>query len=189
MKMLKIGLIILFSSGVHAFSANAINWTVDPNPVLDTDSFALGTGQNYIIRLIETASGGASSVIGFDSLTQQAGLGETVLVTYNWNSWMSVWDNGFFTSVEANANIGNVLSGDHLYTVIINSGTIGSASQYSILDAGGTPATVAVDGMGNVDYTLPGNNTWQAVAVPEPSTVGLLLVGVGLVALRRMRRT
>ena len=51
--------------------------------------------------------------------------------------------------------------------------------------------TVANDTIGNAtdDWTVGvPSATWTAVAVPEPSTIGLLLVGAGLVAFRRMRR-
>jgi len=51
--------------------------------------------------------------------------------------------------------------------------------------------SVANDAMGTAidNYNVPAPSTWNAiVAVPEPSTVGLLLVGAGLVAPRRFRK-
>lgn len=62
---------------------------------------------------------------------------------------------------------------------------------YYSVPAGGVHS-VANDAIGNAldSYNVGSQTTWTSIVpVPEPSTMGLLLVGAGLVAFRRMRRS
>jgi hypothetical protein len=98
----------------------------------------------------------------------------------------------------------NILNGS-LYVLVFSSSTPLAGSFYGarastdtpLRDASGSPTpasnimNISVDtGAGRMilnSATQYGGYT--VAAVPEPSTVGLLLVGVGLVALRRFRRS
>lgn len=172
---------VVFSVAVSCYSANTLTWYRDDGTVLNTSGNPLPTSSAYTIMLFETASSGASTSIGFNPATQTGGAGETLLASYVWNTWPSVIGAGAFYSDLAGGNIGNVLTGDHIYTVIVN-GSVGSSTQYSILD-GLSPTTVTLDGASNFDYNVPGNNTWQPV--PEPSTVALMVAGLAVVAFGR----
>lgn len=172
----------------NCFGASAINWASDgPNSgyIFDTSSNPLDAGNGtYTIMLIEAVNG---TTIGFDPVTQTVGVGETLVWYATWNT--VAFDNGDFFAFLSGAapagasGVANVSDNDYVYTVVINN-TIGSATQYSILD-GSTPTQidVAVNGIGG--YTTPGNNTWQPV--PEPSTVALMVAGLAVVVAGRRK--
>ena len=182
----------------YGYSASVINW--QGSGIRDTDNSSLISGspsENYYIMLVQAANG---TTIGFNSGTLSAGSGETLLLTANWSDVYD-YDGALSYTFQqgvnnpgAGAGIASVSGSSYLYTVILNASTPGvGVTKYTVLE-GSTPTGAGANFVYNNDlqngvYTAPGNNTWQSVAVPEPSTIGLLLVGAGLVAFRRMRRS
>jgi hypothetical protein len=81
---------------------------------------------------------------------------------------------------------------DYLVTVMYI-GTPSTYTYYAVLGNGAALPTVTPDPANQYYDIVPGvsqaNVYTTFVAVPEPSTIGLLLVGAGLVAFRRMRRS
>lgn len=193
----KIAFTLAVSLAAHfCGAASFVTWHND-NAIVDKDNTtALPTTAQYLVMLIETASAG-SSTIGFNPITQTPGAGETLVWSFVWGNpdtgVTGVYDNGFFSADLQNpapagaVGVGGILNGDTVYTVIIDSATSGTASNYTIID-GALPTAITVPDNGIADYALPGNNTWQAIAVPEPSSIALLAVGLGLAAFR-MRKT
>ncbi len=180
------GLCLALAASI-ADAATAISWYSNGEEtgyILGTDSQPIpAASSTYLIMLVEAANG---SSIGFNPETQSVGAGETLIWYSTWNT--VAWQDGDFTKlVQGSAPLGasgpgGVAEGDYLYTVVINSGTIGSATQYSILE-GSSPAQITGLGSGSGDYISPGNNTWTPV--PEPSTVALVVAGLAVVGLRR----
>lgn len=192
------GIVVLLCCGLFCsavFGATVLQWV--GTGVRDTDNSTLISGSpaaDYYIMLVSAANG---TTISFNPATQSVGAGETLLLT---TSWSATYDyNGAFSStftqgVDNPGNgvgIGSVSGASYLYTVILNASTPGAGvTQYTILEGtvptgAGTRFSYNSD-LQNGTYTAPGNNTWQPV--PEPSSIALLGLGLGLVALRRKMR-
>ena len=79
---------------------------------------------------------------------------------------------------------GSLALSDHVYTVIFNDAVVASATQYIIVDA----ATFVLPGTDVDSSYIPAsvNGSWQAV--PEPSTMALLGIGLATTAFVRKRK-
>ena len=181
---------VLMAISQSSFAASTLQWNSIDGQTINSDlGGALSSSSSYMLMLIR-ADQLNPTLIGFNSATQDPGVNETLL-WYGSFSSMTAGDGAFYADLQDPAPIGalglgTLNNGNYCYTVIINSATRGPATMYSVLD-GVQPSSVFVAGNGAGVYELPGGNTWIP-AVPEPSTVGLFLVGMGMVALRRFRR-
>jgi len=81
------------------------------------------------------------------------------------------------------AQDGSSIAGFNVYTVIFNNAAIASATQYVVMDS----ATHALPASGTDTYSMasPANGWTNIGAVPEPSSLALIGVGLAAIALRR----
>lgn len=113
---------------------------------------------------------------------------DTFITSVNYVAQDGAADGILLTSIADIGPAGFNLGGKTIYTAIWNP----SATMYHVLPATKTIQTFAGDFTDpiSLDYNAGIQAaTAYTVAVPEPSTLGLLLVGAGLVAFRRMRRS
>lgn len=148
---------------------------------------------------LDSAFSYASPVEGsIPSVGGQYGDGDYVLfsgTTTETGGWSGDFDGA--NTTYANSAVGGLsINNGYVYMYIFQDGTP-SAGEYYARSATVGPSLTVFPGSGTpptpdyLDMTPSGAVTLNSLtvqAVPEPSTVGLLLVGAGLVALRRFRR-
>ena len=89
---------------------------------------------------------------------------------------------------------GAAINSGYIFARVFGSSTVSASTKYyqSTAVAPTLLTYSALDPSSIINYNISSNPNTSAnlsmVTVPEPSTVGLLLLGAGLVALRRMRR-
>jgi hypothetical protein len=130
----------------------------------------------WIVQLIRVSDGQAIADSSSDGFAWGSGMG----------------DGQFFTPL----TFADSFIGTAVYTRFFNASTVGAATHLAESSDKGTGGTVLTwtantppNPPANIDYMIPGTITagsWQVV--PEPSTVGLVLVGIGILGYRRFRK-
>lgn len=78
---------------------------------------------------------------------------------------------------------GSAIAGGSVYTVIFNSGLVSGASQAWIMDS--VPTIMPASGTAGYSVTTASYGPITVAAVPEPSSVALIGIGLAAIALRR----
>lgn len=163
---------------IIGFAQSQIVWSNAGIPLVDSSGDGIVWNSNWLIELYET-SGTATINWGSDAYTGiSAGFNGTGVDGYAAFIWNNPGDQG-------------VLTGDYIYSVIWNNSVKASATEYLIVDGpDGAPTGTLVPATNPPWSYDPGYNIatdWVSVAVPEPSTYAMILVGLGLLAYRRRR--
>ena len=160
-----------------------------------TSSIYIPNGSGGTMRWPDTSSGYILSL--YLSTDNQFNLGSDTLALQTPGADVAAGAGTFYydgQNTDASPNI--PVAGDTSYNYLLTVMYIGTPSSYTYYGVLGSTALPAVTPdpstplIVNVPGVTAGNvySTFVAAPVPEPSTVGLLLVGAGLVALRRFRR-
>ncbi len=163
---------IIFDNSVAAPDFGAIN---DPggNPIADASG--------WLVRVYESSSATISGPYTGDTYTG-----------YSF-TWSSAGGDGFFNNAFNNPDVYNVGASDYIYLVVFNAATINlGVTQYSVMEgATANQVPVSLFPSPTINPTTVGGwsqGAWTVTPVPEPSSIALLGLGLGLIALRRKMR-
>jgi hypothetical protein len=179
---------------VATAGAGQITWgTID----LDGDTGFLGAGSDgwLVILVTDTSadgiddiwlSGDLASLVFFDTGTMNPGddadTGVSDALSYQGKTGLA-WGTSF-----ASTDGGTPGWGDSVYTIILNSDDLATATQYIVMDS--SPTQLPSDDSDG-SYTFPEAapyGSWQDLnVVPEPGTMGLMALGLAIVGLRRRK--
>lgn len=180
-------MVCAFAMSAALSSAGTITWGC-------TD-LGWGTGDGWLVILVEDTSadgiddiylsGDLASLVFTDTGTMDIGDDD---VTGNTTTLLSgKGGNPYYGSSFNTVETGGLEWGDSVYTIILNSDQISTATQYVIVDS--DPFQTPGDDS-DTGYVLPGDEagSWQNLnAVPEPGTMGLMALGLAIVGLRRRK--
>ena len=158
---------------------------------------------NSLVQLVWSADSSVAIPTGtVPGAAEQYGDGDYVLFSKGTTALGGFTDTQMDASaVYQNSNVGgqNILNG-YVYVLVFGSSSPIVGSYYGVSSLAfplnnvevGTPPplpnNIAVSSIGVIGPVANGGQGFQVQAVPEPSTVALLLVGIGLVAFRRFSR-
>lgn len=180
MKKVIVGLAIILS-GIAA-QASVAKWSV----LNVQDSPSAAASESWMVAIFE----GAASSFDFDAFS--AG----TLAAADIQSPVKNATTGFL-NVNNTTGFGNYTAGSaqSFYAVVFDAATIGDVKNFIVSES--VEKTFAANGsaqtwaFGNMALTTSANkfanSSWQAVAVPEPTSGLLMLVGLAGLALRRRR--
>ncbi len=174
-KLMATLVVIALACGVNA---SQLSWG-NNEPIVNSLGVEIPTSSTWLIRLYESVDADIEFSLGAPS-SDDTWTG----MEFNWNDSLGV--DGYITTVFNNSDSTyGVVDNDRMYSVMFNHNSLGSATQYAILD--NSVASVLYAGG---DYTYdPGGTVagdWQAV--PEPATALLLALGGGIAWLVRLKQ-
>jgi hypothetical protein len=194
MKLNRLFLVVLL--GLIAVQSNAnvsFRWlSASVGDAKDELGINLATG-NLLLTFVST-----DNVVDFSSSDPlQTSYGNDVLLSAQDTKVAGKYNTVYQTPGVAGSGAGSYV-GNYVYFLIFHSAfasytsidAIAAGTYYQVSSMSGPLSQYDTTPLNPQQSFSPGpvQTTLQVVAVPEPSTVGLILVGVGLVALRRMRR-
>ena len=197
-------LVMVFTVAVAAFATHAAtcSWTISS---VSKDGTALTSGSAYVF-FADSAAAAQTQIAAIIGL---AGTGSesisTAMSSANWSGTKKATAAGNFSmgssaalggyTLPTNADLGlNGSTTYYAYAVIFDTETITDSSNYMIAQGTATTAgaqTYADSVNSNRAFNIGGQSgnsaNWNAVAVPEPTSGLMLLLGMAGLALRRRR--
>ena len=181
MKMRKILTIAVAVLSISIVNAASVTWTLSGVQASDGS----GNANGYLAMVFDAATS-QEAVISAILSNDASALGA---LANDWSQTTTSTSAGFMRS----AGNGNYAAGDSFgaYLVIFDASSVADAENYFItqtktgtIAANGANATLA---FGTYANQVSAGSSWQAVAVPEPTSGLLMLVGLAGLALRRRR--
>ena len=165
--------------------AASLNWMIAGTPAYGEDTSAGG----YAVYLFLTAAGGdyGADTVTSAAITEALGSASSFATFAADNAAVSKALNAGGGATGATGfNGNNFAGGDSLsaIAVILNAADVADATHYMIT-AEKSVAWASATGAQTLQFGTQAANTWQAMAVPEPTSGLLLLLGMAGLALRR----
>ena len=187
-----LALVLLSAISTTVFADISVNWT-STGFVADSGG-GFGTTDRYVQLLWSAANPVGDTAVWGNANNLAAG--EYQLYASAVGNWASFATDQDGTASYSNAQVGGAnINNGYLFVRIFESSTVTASTHYyqATAVAPVLPTYDPVVPSSVINYDCTGgaqqNATTSMAVVPEPSTVGLLLVGAGLIGLRRFRRS
>lgn len=188
-KVIGLAVSVIAAAAINAYSDISVNWS-STGPV-----FGSNAGNDRYVQLIWSATDPSTHTAVWGS-TDYLAPGEYLLFDFN-NYSEGVWEDADVSDPDSWSNIdvgNNVIANGYLFTRVFESATVTSTTQYyqsTVIN----PTLPTYDSQNIntiIDHDATGGEVQTAsnsmVMVPEPTSLALIGLGLGVIALRRMRK-
>lgn len=192
--MKKIMLVVAIVCAAMMTQAASMKWTALN---VKSDNTGSANANNYVMyTFLGSASAGSAATLAkvttISAITSMLGSDGDVAKALGYSLSSGTVKNGLGNVSTAYADDAwNDTTSQSTFAVVFNAATAADATEFLVVPAGGTATAVTFTDKDNLKSVAFGsqasNLNWTAIAVPEPTSGLLMLIGMAGLALRRRR--